>query len=84
MSSIDRKLYGVASSTLGTMRLTGQMLSMGITMIIFAVLIGKLEIVPEVYPALLGSTRVAFVIFSVLCLVGVFASLANNRMKKSA
>ena len=36
MSSIDRRFYGVGSATLGTMRLTGQMLSMGIAMVIFS------------------------------------------------
>jgi Na+/melibiose symporter-like transporter len=82
MSSVEKRLYGVASSTLGTMRLTGQMMSMGITMIIFAVFIGRVEIVPEVYPALTGSINVAFIIFSILCSLGIFASLANNRVTK--
>ncbi|MFA5868926.1 MAG: MFS transporter, partial [Candidatus Bathyarchaeia archaeon] len=71
------------SSTLGTMRLTGQMFSMGVTMIIFALLIGRLEIVPAVYPALLSSIKVAFVVFSLLCLVGIFASLANSRTQNN-
>ncbi len=84
MSSVDRRLYGVASSTLGTMRLTGQMFSMGVTMIIFALLIGRLEIVPAVYPALLSSIKVAFVVFSLLCLVGIFASLANSRAENNS
>ena len=79
MSSVDKRLYGVASSTLGTMRLTGQMLSMGITMIIFAVLIGRVEIVPAVYPALTGSIRVVFIISTILCAVGILAQLMNNR-----
>ncbi len=79
MSSVDKKLYGVASSTLGTMRLTGQMSSMGITMIIFAVLIGRVEIVPEVYPALTGSINAAFIVFSTLCAFGILSSLVNNR-----
>lgn len=79
MSSVDKRLYGVASSTLGTMRLTGQMLSMGITMIIFAILIGRVEIVPAVYPALTGSIRVVFIISTILCAVGILAQLRNNR-----
>jgi EmrB/QacA subfamily drug resistance transporter len=79
MSAVEKRLYGVASSTLGTMRLTGQMLSMGITMIIFAVFIGRVEIVPEVYPALTGSINIAFMVFSGLCLVGVLASLVDSR-----
>lgn len=79
MSSIDKRLYGVASSTLGTMRLTGQMLSMGITMIIFAILIGRVEIVPAVYPALTGSIRVVFIISTILCAVGILAQLRSSR-----
>lgn len=82
MSSVDKRLYGVASSTLGTMRLTGQMLSMGITMIIFAVLIGRVEIVPEVYPALTGSIKVVFVVSTILCALGILASLVNNRKQQ--
>jgi len=83
MSSVEKRLYGVASSTLGTMRLTGQMLSMGITMIIFAVFIGRVEIVPDVYPALTGSINVAFIIFSILCSLGILASLVNSRAPKT-
>lgn len=79
MSSVDKRLYGVASSTLGTMRLTGQMLSMGITMIIFAVFIGRVEIIPEVYPALTGSIRIVFIISTILCAVGILAQLMNGR-----
>jgi EmrB/QacA subfamily drug resistance transporter len=84
MSSVEKRLYGVASSTLGTMRLTGQMLSLGITMIIFAVFIGRVEIVPEVYSALTSSINIAFIVFSGLCLVGILASLVNSGESKSA
>ena len=48
MSSVDKKYFGVASATLGTMRLTGQMLSMGITTLIFSVKIGKVQITEAV------------------------------------
>jgi len=40
MSSVEKRFYGVASATLGTMRLTGQMLSMGIATLIVAVYMG--------------------------------------------
>jgi EmrB/QacA subfamily drug resistance transporter len=79
MSSVEKRLYGVASSTLGTMRLTGQMLSLGITMIIFAFFIGRVEVVPEVYSALTGSINIAFIVFSCLCFMGILASLVSNR-----
>jgi len=81
MSSVEKRFYGVASGTLGTMRLTGQVLSMGIAMLIFAVHIGHTQITPEYYPLLLTSTRSAFVLFGILCSGGVFASLARGKVR---
>jgi EmrB/QacA subfamily drug resistance transporter len=81
MSSVEKRFYGVAAATLGTMRLTGQMLSMGVVMILFALHIGRVKITPEYYPDFLQSVRTAFVIFSVLCVVGVFASLARGKVR---
>ncbi|MEM2870048.1 MAG: MFS transporter [Thermoplasmata archaeon] len=77
MGSVERRHYGVASSTLGTMRLVGQMLSMGIAMLIIATCVGKVEILPERHPALLSAVRTGFAVFSALCFGGVFASLAG-------
>lgn len=81
MSSVEKKFYGVASATLGTMRLTGQMLSMGIAMLIFAVFIGRVEITPEYYQPFLKSVSIAFIIFSALCFAGIFASLARGKVR---
>lgn len=84
MSSVDRKFYGVASGTLGTMRTTGQVLSMGVTMMVFALIMGKVPITPANYPALLKSTRAAFFVFAALCFGGVFASLARGKTRRTA
>ena len=81
MSSVEKRFLGVASGTLGTMRLTGMMFSMGITMLVFALYIGKVEITPEYYVQFLKSVRVIFVIFTVLCLSGIFASLARGKVE---
>ena len=78
MSSVEKRHLGVASAALGTMRLTGQMLSAGITMMIFALVMGRAAIVPSLYPLFLRSARIAFVFFAALCIVGVFASLARG------
>ncbi len=78
MSAVDRRHYGVASGMNGTMRLLGQMLSMGIATTIFAVVIGHVEITPEYYDAFVNSVQIAFVVFTVLCLFGVGASLARG------
>ena len=81
MSSVERRSYGVASAIVGTMRLTGQTLSLGIATLIFAVYIGKAQITPENYPLFLVSARTAFIIFAALCVGGVFASLARGRAR---
>ena len=78
MGSVKKRFYGVASATVGTMRLIGQMLSMGVAMLIFSIFIGNVQIVPGNYPALLTSIKVAFTIFTILCFIGIFASLARK------
>lgn len=80
MSSVERKLYGVASSTVATMRITGQMLSMGIATLVFALLIGTAQITPAYYPQFMQSVHFAFMIFAALCVIGVFASLSRGKI----
>jgi EmrB/QacA subfamily drug resistance transporter len=84
MSSVDRKFYGVASGMLGTMRLAGQMLSLGIVILLFALYMGRVQITPEYYPAFLQSTRTAFIICAALCFGGIFASLARGKTRINA
>jgi EmrB/QacA subfamily drug resistance transporter len=83
MSSVENKFYGVASATLATMRLTGQMFSMGITMLVFAVIIGNQAISEANNPLLLKSTKVIFVILTIICFGGIFASLARGKVHNS-
>jgi len=84
MAAVEKKQYGVASSAVATMRLTGQMMSMGIATLIFALFIGQQKITPELYPQLLQSIRTAFSFFSVVCLCGIFASLARGKMRNES
>ncbi|MDD5617282.1 MAG: MFS transporter, partial [Candidatus Methanoperedens sp.] len=81
MSSVEKRFYGVASATLGTMRLTGQMLSMGIATLIVAVYLGNVQITPEYYPVFLKSVKAAFMVFAALCFIGMFASLARGKIR---
>ncbi|MGB9980581.1 MFS transporter [Methanobacterium sp.] len=78
MGSVEKRFYGVASASVGTMRLIGQTLSMGTVLIIFALYLGNVQIMPSEYPSLLLSTQIAFIVFTVLCFVGIFASLAKS------
>ncbi|MBL6927652.1 MAG: MFS transporter [Rhodospirillales bacterium] len=81
MSSVDRRFYGIATGIMGTMRLLGQMVSMGIATLIFAVFMGRVRIAPEHYPALMQGMKVAFAIFATLCILGIFASLTRGRVR---
>lgn len=82
MSSVDRRSYGVASATLGTMRLTGQMLSMGLAILIMSLSLGPAKITPEHFPGFLGGLRLAFLLFSALCALGVIASHARGKVAR--
>ncbi len=79
MSSVDRSSYGVASGMLGTMRLTGQMFSLAVALLLFALLIGRVQITPVYYPSFLTSMRLAFIISAALCFAGIFASIARGK-----
>jgi EmrB/QacA subfamily drug resistance transporter len=82
MSTIDRQFYGVALATLGTMRATGQMLSMGIATLLFAIYIGRVQITPEHHMMFLTSVKTAFIIFTLLCIGGIFASLPRRVVRR--
>jgi len=82
MSSVEKEYYGIASSTLATMRMLGQMSSMGIVMFIFSLTLGRVKIIPEIYPLFLQSIKSTFIIFTALCIIGIFASLKRGRIKR--
>jgi len=79
MGSVDKKDYGVASGMLATMRMTGQALSMAVVMVVFSVVIGRVEIAPENYAHFIKSIHFCFMLNTILCILGVFASLARNK-----
>ncbi len=79
MSSVEKRQLGNASGMLGTMRNVGQTFSMAIALMLLALYMGQERIAPANYPQLMNSIKSAFIVFSVLCLAGVFASLARNK-----
>lgn len=79
MGSVHRRYTGVASATIGTMRLTGQSISVGLAALVLAVVVGPHPVGPADYPNVLTSVRITFAIFTVLCVGGVAASLVGPR-----
>lgn len=83
MSSIDKKIYGIASATLATMRSTGMMFSMAIAALSMHLFLGDAKINIQNIPDFISSTKVVFIIFTLLCFIGVFFSLAKKRTPQS-
>ena len=81
MGSVDKRFYGIASGSVGTMRLLGQMFSMGIATSIFTLFIGRAQITPDYYPALIQSIKVALIVFSCLCAIGIYFSLYRGQLR---
>ena len=79
MSSVEKRYLGIASATLGTMRLSGQMISMAIATMAIHLFIGDAKISSENIPQFMSSLRIVFIIFTILCVVGVFASLVRGK-----
>jgi EmrB/QacA subfamily drug resistance transporter len=79
MSSVEKRHLGVASGVVGTMRMVGQMMSMGIAMMLLSLYIGNQTINPSTYPGLISGMRTGFLIFSALSIFGIFASLARHK-----
>jgi EmrB/QacA subfamily drug resistance transporter len=81
MGSVERRFYGVASATVSTMRLIGQTMSIGIATLVFSLFIGRVQLTPDQYPALLESIQLCFVVFTALCFIGVFVSWWRGERK---
>jgi EmrB/QacA subfamily drug resistance transporter len=79
MGSVERRSYGVASATLATMRLVGQMLSMGVASLALALFVGREPVGPERAEGFVAGMRACFALFALLSVAGVFASLARGR-----
>jgi MFS family permease len=82
MSSVDKKLLGVASGAVGTMRSSGMTLSTGIIMILFTIYIGNAQITHDNYPAFLTCMKVGFIIYAALSFAGIFAQLTGTRLSR--
>ncbi len=81
MGAVDRRIFGVASAVLGTMRQMGMTFSMGIVIMVLALYLGDSDVGVSNASQYVDGMRYAFMVFAVLCLVGVFASLARGHSK---
>ncbi|MEW5908734.1 MAG: MFS transporter [Thermodesulfobacteriota bacterium] len=81
MGSVEKKFFGIASGAVATMRLLGQMTSMAVAMVVFAVFIGHEQISPDNYDRFLKALNVSFIIFALMCCIGIFFSLFRGELR---
>jgi len=56
-------------------------MSIGIATLVFSLFIGRVQLTPDQYPALLESIQLCFVVFTALCFIGVFVSWWRGEKK---
>ncbi len=81
MSSVEKRFYGSANGVMATMRIIGQMTSMVLVTLIFALIIGSVEIIPEIYPALEKAIHTTFMIAALLCFPGILLSISRGKLR---
>jgi EmrB/QacA subfamily drug resistance transporter len=81
MGSVASHQYGIAGSSVATMRVIGQVTSMGIVAMVFALLLGPVQITPDIYPQLEHALRWCFGVSAAFCLPGIYLSLVRGRSR---
>jgi EmrB/QacA subfamily drug resistance transporter len=81
MCSVEPKVYGLASALISTMRNMGQLFSMVILTVFLSILMGRVMVTPENFPAFINSCKILFSVFEVLSFLGIFTSLARGKVR---
>ncbi len=81
MGSVGKEKYGTAASSLATMRMVGQAVSMSIVALIMAINGGSNAIGADSATMLLASTRNVLIVFTVLSTAGIYFSLKRGRVR---
>ena len=69
------------SGAVATMRLLGQMLSMAVATVVFTLIMGTARIEASNLHLFLQSARIVFIVFTFLCVAGIYFSLARGRLR---
>ncbi len=83
MSCVEQKDYGVASSILATMRSMGHTTSMVIVTLIVSMQMSNTQLSQATPAQIINTMKVSFIVFTIICFLGVFFSLKRNNKKKN-
>ena len=81
MGSIGQEKYGLAASSLATMRMVGQALSMALTALILAYFGGSSGMLPAAAPMVLQSIQTSMLLFTGLSAIAIVFSLKRGRLR---
>ncbi|WP_405294217.1 MFS transporter [Methanobrevibacter sp.] len=81
MSSVPPKYAPTASASQATMRTIGQTMSLGLLTLVFAWVMGNLQLAPEYAGMIVQASNTICLICTVACILAVFASLVGIRSK---
>lgn len=80
MGSVDKRQYGAAGGAVATVRVIGQMASMGVVSMVFALTLGAVQITPAVYDILAEAIKISFTIAAGLCFLGIYFSYSRGKV----
>jgi len=81
IGAVDKKYYGAASGMITTVRQIGMMSSIAVTMFIFSLFMGRVQVTPEYFDLFLKSVKMAFGVFAVLCFTGSLILIFRVKIK---
>lgn len=79
MGCVPPSRFAVANSIVSTMRTTGQTVGMAIITLVVSATVGNVSLYDVPPLDLIHTMRIAFLIFTALCLLGVFMSLQRRK-----
>ena len=81
MGAVEKSMYGMAASAIGSMRMIGQSMSMAIAALILSGYVGSVQMSLAPPHLLLTGIRVAFAVFGCVCLLGTIAAWQREKPK---
>jgi MFS family permease len=84
MSSVEKKQLGLASGTASTMRVVGQIISMTIATIFFAVLFQKQSVEIVSNHIFLKALKLGFITSAAIALTGIYFSFSRGKIKRES
>lgn len=84
MACVPPAKFSVANSILATMRTTGQSAGMAVITLVVSGTLGNISLYDIASDELIRTMHIAFIIFTVLCVAGIFMSLQRKRTDKGA